>query len=369
MLAFAFSSCFALRGLAVGGARRLAVAPRMAAAARGDVVSVEYSLKPDPASRSVQFGDAMLESLPFDIGAARFVLGGGGYIDGLHDAVEGLDVGGSVSSVSIDAGFGEYNEAGKVTAPVDVAPPGLTTGMAVQLTTPKGPVQATVTAMDDETVTLDTNHPLAGCRLLLDASLVAAQPASAFATATFAGGCFWGLELAYQREPGVLSTVVGYTQARLTLLPRRYRGARVEPCPNLLPQGSSSEPTYEEVCSGSTGHTEAVQVVFDPDEVTYRRLCELLVERLGDNIYLLNQVGNDRGTQYRHGIYPHGEEQEAVAREVLTAVGEHETLGAVQTEVQPAERFWAAEGYHQQYLQKGGQSAKKRAEEMIRCYG
>ena len=227
MLAFAFSSCFALRGLAVGGARRLAVAPRMAAAARGDVVSVEYSLKPDPASRSVQFGDAMLESLPFDIGAARFVLGGGGYIDGLHDAVEGLDVGGSVSSVSIDAGFGEYNEAGKVTAPVDVAPPGLTTGMAVQLTTPKGPVQATVTAMDDETVTLDTNHPLAGCRLLLDASLVAAQPASAFATATFAGGCFWGLELAYQREPGVLSTAVGYTQARLTLLSRRYRGARV----------------------------------------------------------------------------------------------------------------------------------------------
>ena len=112
-----------------------------------------------------------------------------------------------------------------------------------------------------------------------------------------------------------------------------------------------------------------MQVVFDPDEVTYRRLCELLVERLGDNIYLLNQVGNDRGTQYRHGIYPHGEEQEAVAREVLTAVGEHETLGAVQTEVQPAERFWAAEGYHQQYLQKGGQSAKKRAEEMIRCYG
>jgi len=363
MLAFAFSSCFALRGLAVGPlprARRLSVAPRlrvahrrggrlaaplMATAARGDVVSVEYSLKPDPASRSVQFGDAMLGSLPFDIGAARFVLGGGGYIDGLHDAVEGLDVGGSVSGVSIDAGFGDYNEAGKVTAPVDVAPPGLTTGMAVQLTTPKGPVQATVSAMDDETVTLDTNHPLAGCRLLLDASLFAAQPASAFATATFAGGCFWGLELAYQREPGVLSTAVGYTQ------------------------GSSSEPTYEEVCSGSTGHTEAVQVVFDPDEVTYRRLCELLVERLGDSLYLLNQVGNDRGTQYRHGIYPHGEEQEAVAREVLTAVGEHETLGAVQTEVQPAERFWAAEDYHQQYLQKGGQSAKKRAEETIRCYG
>ena len=123
------------------------------------------------------------------------------------------------------------------------------------------------------------------------------------------------------------------------------------------------------MCSGSTGHTEAVQVVFDPDEVTYRRLCELLVERLGDSLYLLNQVGNDRGTQYRHGIYPHGEEQEAVAREVLTAVGEHETLGAVQTEVQPAERFWAAEDYHQQYLQKGGQSAKKRAEETIRCYG
>lgn len=90
----------------------------------------------------------------------------------------------------------------------------------------------------------------------------------------------FSLAVAYQREPGVVGTAVGYTQGEL------------------------EQPTYEQVCSGETGHTEAVQVVFDPSKVTYKRLCELLVERLGDNIFLLNQVGNDRGTQYRHGALP-----------------------------------------------------------------
>ena len=90
----------------------------------------------------------------------------------------------------------------------------------------------------------------------------------------------FSLAVAYQREPGVVGTAVGYTQGEL------------------------EQPTYEQVCSGETGHTEAVQVVFDPSKVTYKRLCELLVERLGDNIFLLNQVGNDRGTQYRHGAPP-----------------------------------------------------------------
>ena len=106
---------------------------------------------------------------------------------------------------------------------------------------------------------------------------------SAHETATFAGGCFWGVELAFQREPGVVGTKVGYCQ------------------------GDTEEPSYEQVCSGATGHTEAVSVVFDPKVATYGRLCELLVDRLGENVWLENQVGNDRGTQYRSGIYTHSE--------------------------------------------------------------
>ena len=90
------------------------------------------------------------------------------------------------------------------------------------------------------------------------------------------------MELAYQREPGVVGTSVGYTQGE------------------ARPAGDP--PTYQQVCSGTTGHTEGVQVVFDPRVVSFKRLCELLVDRLGDSIYLLNQVGNDRGTQYRHGV-------------------------------------------------------------------
>ena len=90
--------------------------------------------------------------------------------------------------------------------------------------------------------------------------------------ATFAGGCFWGLELAYQRVPGVIDTSVGYTQ------------------------GKEDKPTYDYVCSGMSGHTEAVQVFFNPKEVTYEYLCKLLLTRI--NPTLKNQVGNDRGTFY-----------------------------------------------------------------------
>ena len=319
-------------------------APRMSAVAEGDVATVEYSLRPDMDSRAKDFGDTMIDGVNFDIGKVSFVVGGGGYFDGLHETVVGMKAG-EKKDVSIDAGYGDYQEEGIIKAPIEQAPDGLKPGMTVQLQANQGIVQATVTAVDAETVTLDMNPPLAGCKYLLDVTVEKVEPASQFETATFAGGCFWGLELAYQREPGVVFTAVGYTQ------------------------GDKEEPTYQEVCSGTTGHTEAVQVLFDPREVSYKRLCELLVERLENNLYLLNQVGNDRGTQYRHGIYPHTPEQEATAKEVLEAVGDHPSLGPVQTEVKSAGKFWTAEDYHLQYLQKGGQSAKKKAEETIRCYG
>ncbi len=126
----------------------------------------------------------------------------------------------------------------------------------------------------------------------------------------------------------------------------------------------NSQRTYEQVCSGTTGHTETLQVVYNPAVVSYQRLCELAMERLGDSAFLLNQVGSDQGTQYRHGIYYHSEEQREVAQKVLLRFGE-----SCATELKPAAKFWDAEDYHQQYLLKGGQSAKKGATELIRCYG
>ena len=107
--------------------------------------------------------------------------------------------------------------------------------------------------------------------------------------ATFAGGCFWGLELALQRTPGVLCTAVGYTQ------------------------GQTEFPSYAEVCTEATGHTEAVLVLYDRATVSYAALCELLFERIGDPT-MLNRVGRDQGTQYRTGMYFHSKSQAAEAR-------------------------------------------------------
>ena len=349
-------ACVAHRVALPHVARRV-VAPRAfvtLAAKAGDVATIKYSLRPDMESRVSTYGqnaELLVGSLPFDVGEVSFVVNGifgrgGGYLDGIHATVAQMEPGEKKTDVSIDSGAGEYNEGGVITVPIEQAPQGLKAGMAVMLSGAQGQqIQATCTEMNDETLTLDSNHPLAGCRFLLDVELMALDPASKFATATVAGGCFWGLELAYQREPGVVGTAVGYTQGEL------------------------DEPSYEAVCSGTTGHTEAVQIVYDPKVVSYERLCKLLVERLDDNVYLLNQVGNDRGTQYRHGIYPSTDEEEQTARAVLAALGEHKSLGHPKTEVVQAAKFWPAEDYHMQYLQKGGQNAKKQAEETIRCYG
>ena len=115
-------------------------------------------------------------------------------------------------------------------------------------------------------------------------------------TATFAGGCFWGLELLFQRIPGVVATKVGYTQ------------------------GAVVDPSYEAVCGGSTGHTEAVAVVFDTSVASYNKLVADFIDRLGGDATKLNQVGNDRGTQYRHGIYAHSPEQLASASVALDQI-------------------------------------------------
>ena len=171
------------------------------------------------------------------------------------------------------------------------------------------------------------------------------------AVATFAGGCFWGLQLALDREPGVVDSCVGYTQ------------------------GGQAHPTYAEVCAGTTGHAEAVLVAYRAQSVTYARLAEVFFDVVDDPT-TLNRVGSDRGTQYRTGLYFHSAEQERAAREAF----ERESAAwkssgrAVVTEVGPAAVFWPAEPAHQNYLARGGrfgrpQSAAKGCVDPIRCYG
>jgi len=105
-------------------------------------------------------------------------------------------------------------------------------------------------------------------------------------TATFAAGCFWGVQLAFQRVPGVGSSMVGYTA------------------------GEKLHPTYQQVCSGSSGHTEGVQMIFNPAVVSYKELLMVLFDRMDPTT--LNRQGNDRGTQYRSGVYYHTEEQKVL---------------------------------------------------------
>ena len=148
-------------------------------------------------------------------------------------------------------------------------------------------------------------------------------------TAQFAMGCFWGVERMFWGLPGVWVTAVGYVA------------------------GSTPNPTYEEVCSGRTGHTEAVLVVYDPKAITYPELLKTFWE--GHDPTQGMRQGNDVGTQYRSGIYAADDAQLQAAeasklayQQALSARG----YGAVTTEIAPAGPFYFAEGYHQQYLAK-----------------
>jgi peptide-methionine (S)-S-oxide reductase len=148
-------------------------------------------------------------------------------------------------------------------------------------------------------------------------------------TATFALGCFWGAERLFWTLPGVYTTAVGYTG------------------------GFTKNPTYEEVCSGRTGHTEAVLVVFDPKRISYGELLKVFFEE-HDPTQGMRQ-GNDVGTQYRSAIYFDGEKQREAAEKARAdyeAALTSEGYGAITTEIAPAGAFYYAEGYHQQYLHK-----------------
>jgi len=145
----------------------------------------------------------------------------------------------------------------------------------------------------------------------------------------FGLGCFWGAERVFWRTEGVYTTAVGYAG------------------------GYTPNPTYEEVCSGRTGHAEAVLVVFDPSKVSYEELLRQFWE--GHDPTQGMRQGNDRGTQYRSAIYTYSEAQRKSAeasRDAYQAELEAAGYGTITTEIADAGEFWYAEDYHQQYLHK-----------------
>ncbi len=145
--------------------------------------------------------------------------------------------------------------------------------------------------------------------------------------ATFAAGCFWGVEEAFRTTPGVTATRVGYVG------------------------GNKDEPTYEEVCSGRTGHAEAVEVEFDPDAVSFEELLETFWS--AHDPTQVNRQGPDIGTQYRSAIFPQNDDQKAAAERSIAALeGAGRFRRPVATRIEPSSRFWEAEDYHQQYVMK-----------------
>ncbi len=147
--------------------------------------------------------------------------------------------------------------------------------------------------------------------------------------ASFAAGCFWGVEAALQQVPGVVSTTVGYAGGR------------------------TKNPTYRDVCSGTTGHAETVLVEYDPSRVSYEQLLDVFWENHDPT--QLDRQGPDVGEQYRSAIFFHTPAQEAAARaakERLERSGRYRR--PIVTEITPAPEFWPAEDYHQKYLEKRG---------------
>lgn len=148
-------------------------------------------------------------------------------------------------------------------------------------------------------------------------------------TASFAAGCFWGVEARFRELPGVLDAVSGYMGGHL------------------------ANPTYKQVCTGNTGHAETVQVTFDDDEVTYEDLLDLFFEM--HNPTTLNRQGPDFGSQYRSAVFWHDAEQRAAAeRKIRELDASGKWSNPVVTQLVEAGAFWRAEEYHQRYFEKNG---------------
>jgi peptide-methionine (S)-S-oxide reductase len=148
--------------------------------------------------------------------------------------------------------------------------------------------------------------------------------------ATFGAGCFWGVEETFRKLKGVTSTAVGYAG------------------------GTKENPTYEDVCSDETGHAEAVQVEFDPSQVSYDDLLDVFWSN--HNPTMLNRQGPDMGTQYRSVIFYHSPQQKAAAEKSKIDMSGRFNRPIV-TQIEPAPKFWRAEEYHQRYLEKRGMAS------------
>jgi peptide-methionine (S)-S-oxide reductase len=151
--------------------------------------------------------------------------------------------------------------------------------------------------------------------------------------ATFAGGCFWCMEAPFDKLPGVASVTVGYTG------------------------GKKDQPTYHEVSAGTTGHTEAVQIVYDPSKLTYQKLVDIFWHNIDP--LTANAQFCDHGTQYRSAIFYHDEEQKQVAEQSKAELEKSKRFDKpIVTEIAAAGKFWPAEDYHQHYYVKNPTSYK-----------
>ncbi len=152
------------------------------------------------------------------------------------------------------------------------------------------------------------------------------------AKATFAAGCFWGVEATFRALPGVNSTRVGYIG------------------------GKTQNPSYKDVCTDTTGHAEAVEVDYDPAKVSYDELLQVFWENHDPT--QVNRQGPDFGTQYRTAIFFHDAEQEAQAKASKQKLDDSKRFSKpIATQIVPAVTFWEAEDYHQQYLEKRGMAS------------
>jgi peptide-methionine (S)-S-oxide reductase len=154
----------------------------------------------------------------------------------------------------------------------------------------------------------------------------AAAPETATETAVIAGGCFWGIQGVYQHVKGVINAVSGYTG------------------------GAAKTAHYEIVSEGDTGHAESVQVTFDPRQISYAQILQILMS-VGHDPTQLNRQGPDVGTQYRSAIFPANDAQAQVAKDYITQLNKaHVFPAAIVTKIEPGATFYPAEGYHQDYL-------------------
>lgn len=149
-----------------------------------------------------------------------------------------------------------------------------------------------------------------------------------YETAIFAAGCFWGVQYYFDEVPGVSETIVGYIG------------------------GHTDHPTYEQVCSHTTGHAEATKIIYDPTKVSYETLLKQFF-RMHDPTQL-NRQGPDIGDQYRSAIFYLDEAQKAAAKKIIDELNDSQFNGKIVTSLEPAGVFWLAEDYHQKYSEKTG---------------